>query len=1764
MDDDPILERFRASQGYVPPPPLASVADDPVAARFYASQGRPEWSNPDIPAEQRVGDFLKVHAANVPIEGGPDEKRVFGRTYNYNAEQEQKSEADVLAKAKRLFPNIDEQQLKQHYQLQRAHVRQSKQGEDTLEFVAREMLPGASALGGFARTRRYGEAVKNFNDNKASPDDLEVIARYERLKGIETGESTGESTVRALAGVPAMVGEGYLGGAAVKGLGAVAPGLTRSGAAPAVARLGIQTTAMPSMYLKQGAENQLANPEESTFQSYAPAYGLGLAQTAVLGQLSGRFGNVPTVAGRLGARTGLGLAEQQGIDVAGTGLDRVTKEVTGKGLGLDTKWGTGAALWRGDDDSLKHAFVQTVTFAAFAGMHGQDPQAIFDGFKQAVNGRSLRSRDAVGKDLLDAVKPIQDHIAENKVPDADVLKKIVEDAPKESKPYVEAIVDSLPVDAWANENTVGSRDIPAELLGKGPETPKTAPPVAPTESRPSVQPGSGLGQGGPPLGHKLGPLPEAMTKAFPDAKIEYLGHDAMIIPHGDRLIHLAYDPKSNRAEVAFLFAKEGTKNENLVRNRDLSKGTLDLFHNFQKAAQGLKEAGVGVQFDTEPKRAGAFGRVLEKAGFVLRSATGEGLTKRFTYDPAPAKRSLKDALKNPRTEPLPSEGASVGALGLLKRKPVIEPVKPVAEESTQPDLTAAPYSLEHDLRGRAATSKTLTDKQKGVIDAMLSWRSIADIKTAGISKSPDRERDLAMAKLRKEDPKWAKYTTMEDALKDVGLENAKGRVNADLPKMDRTRKGQESATFVDDVAGGRSPRVSLGDAAAREAELAQAEVNEKYNAKAYRDLAKLLKKEIKNAEREDRPIDQKVLDQIAERRAAIATRATTTGAASRKPGKQLEPVPESVGKGQADVKLPAVEHGEMPKALQPPTRLRGDAAFAFGHAEGEKSSFVEDAAAKMLAEQMKTTVAHQGITAMKNKASAPTGPDSPTLWQRAKEGARTLWRNLQDGYAELGGTMFPATQRKSVETADGLARLISAKDYGRKLAPDLIDKVFPDRIIDHGDGTTSRVKASDDFMIRVGATAQEKFRFRHGREAMLGKFQELLDKAKTLKDPEAQRAMRNEAYEWQKKAAEVKTLIGQRIEKAGDLASVPLPDEETYQRYLKDPDVKEALRLYKKHVVPIIEANYKKAEGLDPDAEIESLTQTKGMPINARAWRPGDDTSRGVVSFGGGRDLTAPKQQKLGFARQAKLSAEGYVLHMGDIIENSIAKSTELAAKADVYRIAAKADVAKWGRGSSPGEGYQWRFKVEPPKGTQVAGEGEHFLWFNDHGTFKDFFKALDPTQQVPWKKFPLSGIFNKATLASLGEVTAHSKNLLTIMFRPGMGPVNLARNVRDVIRNTPEVRDRIIELARIGAMKPEGFEAQAGQLESKNPILKAAAKPLKWTGQLLDIIDKSMRLTADQAFSRNALRVGAKETEGNRRDFINQLGQYNRRAQNWTVQFLRDTGIGPFATAGSTYFINGLKALTLGHGMRGLDRNADLKMRGEILMRMTTMLAAIPVINYFAWGRVDGDDNTPLGGVKIGQSASGKTQYLDLANLTGMTRGARETGLLAYAEGTREGAKRMGATTADTVDAARRDIQHSVLHPFAGPVVSVGYTALTGNNTIGMRVAARPETDAQLKKLGKTPEQRTSETKANFTAAALHANPIIGALMQLADMDPGHTKPTTTQEEVFRQMGPFGVKARLNPPGAPHREMTIPMPTTEQRKEAPKKSLGTLRPVLR
>lgn len=703
--------------------------------------------------------------------------------------------------------------------------------------------------------------------------------------------------------------------------------------------------------------------------------------------------------------------------------------------------------------------------------------------------------------------------------------------------------------------------------------------------------------------------------------------------------------------------------------------------------------------------------------------------------------------------------------------------------------------------------------------------------------------------------------------------------------------------------------------------------------------------------------------------------------------------------------------------------------------------------------------------------------------------SRPITHRVVDTFRELGGAIAPRLSRLSSEAGNKLARFISAPNAAKVKAPVLIDRVLPERI-----------KNGHDLDTLVGGVLVE-MRLRHMRQAYLN------ESAKAT-DPAEQAALL-------KRAQEVGSIIGKPIEKDGDPLASPLAFEQQYQDALKNPDVQAALQRYQQHVAPILDSQFREADGLPANQAIPNFTQIPGMPVNLKAWRSGEVGTGTAVSG----NLKNPRARRNPFARQAKGTAEGYDLSLANMIGHSLESYASTAGKVQMYRQLIADGVAEFGpRGQKP-EGFRYEIPdAVPHKGLKnLTKPGETSLFFKDEAAMKEVRKALDV--DLPWKPVPGSKLLNTAVLASLGEMTAHTKNLMTGAIRPGMSPWRLLKNGWDVLKGKDGVKDRLIELAEIGATKPKGFVSNEFAEGSK-------LNPLTWTGKFLDFVDQSMRLTADDAFKKLATRQGVQKTEQNRRDFINQLGQYNKKAQNDLVKAARELGIGPFATAGTNFNIQSIRTLFGGHGLKTTSAKADLALRAEMIGRLAAVASVAPLVNYLVNGDVFGDDNTPIGAVKLGEDADGRTRYFDLLGLTGLTRGLRITGVLAMAESARPGAKRAGATIGSGFDKAVEDAFHGLVHPFAGPIVGTSKIALTGENTIGMRVAKHAKKDE-------------SQAAYNLLAAFIQANPVVAAIAAGTGLDPMGRK-TSTDREVMKQLGPYGLKGASMPPGKPHRTIEI------------------------
>ncbi len=310
------------------------------------------------------------------------------------------------------------------------------------------------------------------------------------------------------------------------------------------------------------------------------------------------------------------------------------------------------------------------------------------------------------------------------------------------------------------------------------------------------------------------------------------------------------------------------------------------------------------------------------------------------------------------------------------------------------------------------------------------------------------------------------------------------------------------------------------------------------------------------------------------------------------------------------------------------------------------------------------------------------------------------------------------------------------------------------------------------------------------------------------------------------------------------------------------------------------------------------------------------------------------------------------------------------------------------------------------------------------------------------------------------------------------------------VFRGDPVVQKDLMALAEIGAGR---------SAKDYGALWGGKTDPTSYMSKFMHFIDKSMRLTLSDAFDNNVAMGRYENTEQGRRDFINKsMGNYNKLTQHKLLVLLRDLGIGPFATAGSTYIGQGFRTLIGQPLATPTSKMAALSIRAEKIAKVAAVLGAVAAANVALWGSIWGDDDTPLGAVKTGTTEDGKTTYMDFTNLTGWTRGMRQTGLLAVAEGLRQGtdAARIG-------DRAFSQSTASLTHPAFGPAAAFVHTAFTGRNSIGMQVAEKPPPSG-------------SQTLENLKAAAVHS-------FQPLELAFGHShEDQTWGQRALEVLGPY------------------------------------------
>jgi hypothetical protein len=576
-------------------------------------------------------------------------------------------------------------------------------------------------------------------------------------------------------------------------------------------------------------------------------------------------------------------------------------------------------------------------------------------------------------------------------------------------------------------------------------------------------------------------------------------------------------------------------------------------------------------------------------------------------------------------------------------------------------------------------------------------------------------------------------------------------------------------------------------------------------------------------------------------------------------------------------------------------------------------------------------------------------------------------------------------------------------------------------------------------------------------------------------------------------AANVHTLVGD----GGRFQT-----EEDYQTALNDPIIKETLERYKQIFSPIMDELYKKAQEIAPDETLPTRGHQTGVRINLKAVSKDEPAEKGDISKGqsAGGNLLGTFKKKSPFGVKAKGTGQDYDTNLYNIIENTYARQLEIARYHDFIESMKDNGLAIEGKPGEVHDGYTkfplQRKTIVISKDGKVNSYPKSKTLYVKNEFAGEFRGAVNVDAPIRGKAIKLINRgLNTAAITGLTDATAHTLNLTTAMLtRPGIGgdalregiaatggigdiaviTHNMIKKGIDVARGDPATTKQMAELAEIGA-------------------LRSAHKGGGIGGRFLRYYDRLARLVMDDGYKFLVKKGMAEDSQTARREFVNQVGQYNRRAQGEIMRTLKDAGVSPFIVAGKTFVTLGVRNVTMSPGVEATSPAKALQMRGLVAARWAGTIGSIMVMNYMLTknkgGGIGGRPGTPLLSIDTGKDdKQGRPIVIPIGSIFGYSRALRVTGLLGVIEGIKN-----GLTDKQAIEDGLQDIGNSLAGIIGGPAVRFVVGALTGHPTaVGFprQFPAVPPGEMQM---------------ASDTAYALgYSNPISAALIEGARKNPG------------------------------------------------------------
>lgn len=798
--------------------------------------------------------------------------------------------------------------------------------------------------------------------------------------------------------------------------------------------------------------------------------------------------------------------------------------------------------------------------------------------------------------------------------------------------------------------------------------------------------------------------------------------------------------------------------------------------------------------------------------------------------------------------------------------------------------------------------------------------------------------------------------------------------------------------------------------------------------------------------------------------------------------------------------------------------LTEHAARMYGDPSPEAQATIADVAKQLLADDVGALVfqLEPGIWS----------PRTKQIFAAIRDSLVKTYTGFFDHIKWLGSQAFPGLERASAAATNAGMQMLSWGNHVYWKTAELSARLFPPRMTEE--------------QRKEWGSAYVEERLRHAREAHLdaaARASRDAAAARQAGDKDAAREAAKKATEHIIKARLVPTNVagfrGTGSQPARLLRNTTLRDERHFQEILNDPAYQKAMQGWEQLVTPLADQHYRDAQGMDYDDPIDNITQLPGRVMHMQ--RMGlEEQVRGVGKLG----LKESSRGRMGnerlgkykYAKEASFEGEMYENDIGKILENTLS-GVRHANKAKFFRTLQQEGLGGWGQEWQYGEGYEKIPGVDPAsraefnpatgewerKGTQEAEKGETaFFVKKEHADdVKKFLGLAKPTKIAKAMKW-FGDLLSKSAIASTVEPAYHSVNQIAQLIARGNPFMNVGRIFKaawDYNKSNPEFLAHVADMAEKGLVKSY-HEIPERAVYDPRQLLDLSARFLR-------MVDISSRAALDKAFEDSAKGKGIHKwigkldfTEENRRNFVTSAaGLYEPRAQHGLIAFLRDTGFGPFATAGFNYPIQGVRTLLGSPGGKAASMRDAIGLRAFQLAKLATVASAPLVFNYMVWGNPLGDDNTPLFAFKLGDDGKGKTSYFDPMKYFGSARrGMNMLGLAAV-----EDWYRRDKPVGKALENQKERLVNQMMQPFMGPVAEFGKEAITGKDRFGKEIT-EPDDEQRgfIRKFFK---------ETDLGAAIARANPLVEAATETYS-----GKLATAGEVTSRLTGFFGYSKR-NPP---------------------------------